>query len=277
MFGYVTFNKPELKIKDFEKYQQYYCGLCQCLKSAHGRRSQLTLNNDLTFVGILLSGLYEPEETVRKIRCPLHPVHVRTVRSNTCLDYASDMTIILTYYKLDDDVIDENSHKSRLFKKILNKEFQKVEKKYPQKVQTIMAQLDRIHELEKANSTDLDLVAGCFGHVMAEILTYQDDIFKDDLYQMGYYLGKFIYLIDAYEDIEDDIRKNTYNPLKKQFENENFHDYCYSILEMMISQSSFYFEKLPIIENHDILKNIIYSGIWTKFELIKEKRLEEKK
>lgn len=62
MFGYVVINKPELKIKDFDKYQEYYCGLCQSLKQNHGRRGQLTLNYDLNFVGILLSSLYEPEE-----------------------------------------------------------------------------------------------------------------------------------------------------------------------------------------------------------------------
>ena len=109
MFGYVVVNKPELKIKDFDKYQQYYCGLCQSLKKTHGKISQLTLNNDLTFVGILLSGLYEPEDTIKKIRCPLHPLHQKEVRLNTYVNYASDMTIVLTYYKLEDDVLDENS------------------------------------------------------------------------------------------------------------------------------------------------------------------------
>lgn len=277
MFGYVVVNKPELKIKDFDKYQQYYCGLCQSLKKTHGKKSQLTLNNDLTFIGILLSGLYEPKESIKKIRCPLHPVHAKTVISNDCLDYASDMTIVLTYYKLDDDVQDENSLKSQLFRSILHQEFEHVKNKYPHKIDKIFNQLEKIHQLEKENCTNLDLISGCFGHVMGEIMVYQDDIFKDDLYNMGYYLGKFIYLIDAFEDIEEDIQKNNYNPFKDKFENDNFQDYCYHILEMMISKSSFYFEKLPIIENVDILKNIIYSGIWTKFELIKKKRSEEKR
>lgn len=276
MFGYVVVNKPELKIKDFDKYQSYYCGLCQSLKNTHGKKSQLTLNNDLTFVGVLLTGLYEPKETRKKIRCPLHPVHVKHITTNACLDYASDMTIILTYYKLADDIQDENSVKSRIFQAVLHKEFLKVKDRYPEKVEKIKQQLEKINQLEKENSQDLDLISGCFGHVMAEIMVYQDDIFKEDLYNMGYYLGKFIYLIDAYEDIEDDLKNNQFNPLKEKFKNNDFEEYCYHILEMMISQSSFYFEKLPIIENIEILKNIIYSGIWTKFELIKKKRMEEK-
>lgn len=278
MFGYIVVNKPELKIKDFDKYQQYYCGLCQSLKKTHGKLSQLTLNNDLTFVGILLTSLYEPQDKIKMIRCPLHPVHQKSVRLNHYLDYASDMTIVLTYYKLEDDVIDEKSLKSQMAQLLLKKQWQEVKKKYPQKVEKIFQQLEMIHHLEKENTSHLDEISGCFGKIMGEIMVYQDDIFKDDLYNMGYYLGKFIYLIDAYEDVEQDIEKHNYNPFIDRFSNrEEFQDYCYHILEMMISQSCFYFDKLPIIENIDILKNIIYSGVWTKFEMIKKKRLEEKR
>ena len=130
--------------------------------------------------------------------------------------------------------------------------------------------------LEQKNCLDLDEISGHFGHIMASICVYQEDIFKDDLYQMGFYLGKFIYLIDAFEDVEEDIKKQTYNPFKEKFEEEHFQEDCFHILEMMISNSSFYFEKLPLIENVELLRNIIYSGIWTKFELIKKKRMEEK-
>lgn len=276
MFGYVVINKPELKIKDFDKYQEYYCGLCQSLKQNHGRRGQLTLNYDLNFVGILLSSLYEPEEKQYWIRCPMHPFHKKRVRTNQYMDYVSDMNIILTYFKLEDDVLDENSLKSKSFKQLLKKDFQKVKEKYPKKVDTIKYHLDQIHVLEQKHCLDLDEVSGHFGHIMASICVYQEDVFKDDLYQMGFYLGKFIYLIDAFEDVEEDIKKQTYNPFKNKFKEEHFQEYCFNILEMMISRSSFYFEKLPLIENVELLRNIIYSGIWTKFELIKKKRMEEK-
>ena len=113
MFGYVVINKPELKIKDFDQYQEYYCGLCQSLKKNHGRLSQFTLNYDLNFVGILLSSLYEPHENHYFIHCPIHPFHKKRVCTNECMDYVSDMTIILTYYKLEDDILDENSLKSK--------------------------------------------------------------------------------------------------------------------------------------------------------------------
>ena len=217
MFGYVVINKPELKIKDYDKYQEYYCGLCQSLKQNHGRRGQLTLNYDLNFVGILLSSLYEPTDKQYLIRCPLHPFHKKSVRTNQYMDYVSDMNIVLTYYKLEDDVLDENSLKSKTFKQLLKKEFNRIKKKYPDKVEKIKEHLDQIHYLEKSHCLDLDEVAGHFGHIMASICVYQEDVFKDDLYQMGFYLGKFIYLIDAFEDVEEDIKKQTYNPFKNKF------------------------------------------------------------
>ena len=183
MFGYVVINKPELKIKDFDKYQEYYCGLCQSLKQNHGRRGQLTLNYDLNFVGILLSSLYEPEEKQYWIRCPMHPFHKKSVRTNQYMDYVSDMNIILTYFKLEDDVLDENSLKSKSFKQLLKKDFQRVKENHPKKVDTIKYHLDQIHVLEQKNCLDLDEVSGHFGHIMASICVYQDDIFKEDLYQ----------------------------------------------------------------------------------------------
>ena len=157
-----------------------------------------------------------------------------------------------------------------------NNQFITLKEKYPKKVDTIKYHLDQIHVLEQKNCLDLDEVSGHFGHIMASICVYQDDIFKEDLYQMGFYLGKFIYLIDAFEDVEEDIKKQTYNPFKEKFKDEHFQEDCFHLLEMMISNSSFYFEKLPLIENVELLRNIIYSGIWTKFELIKKKRMEEK-
>lgn len=274
MFGYVVINKPELKIKDYDRYHEYYCGLCKTLKKEYGIRSQLSLNNDLNFVNILLSGLYEPKEKIEKHCCALHPLTKHIERTSPFSTYASDMTIVLTYYKCDDDVLDDQSQTQKAYRFLLKKNFNKVKEKYPQKIKAIETSLNQIHQFEKEKITDLDKIANCFGEVMGQIFVYQDDIFRDDLYRLGFYLGKFIYFIDAYEDIEEDIKKNHYNPFYSLYKQDNFDDDCYSILEMMISDSCLYFEKLPIIENREILRNILYSGIWTKYDLIKNKRME---
>ena len=94
MFGYVNINKPELKIKDFERYHSYYCGLCRTLKKRHGRSGQITLTYDMTFLIILLTSLYEPETVVEKHGCVIHPVKKHTMRMNevtACLLYTSKL------------------------------------------------------------------------------------------------------------------------------------------------------------------------------------------
>lgn len=276
MFGYVIINKQELKLRELDVYQSYYCGLCKTLKDKYGWKGQISLNFDMTFLALLLSGLYEPETQEVIDRCLLHPVKKRLKRLNDCLDYTAKMTIVLAYYKCADDWLDEQRMTRRTYQQMLKKTYFNIAKEYPEKIKVIEDCLNQIHVYEQSNHQNLDDIAGCFGKVMAEICTYQKDIFYDDLYQMGFYLGKFIYLMDAYDDIEEDIKKKSYNPFLKDYAKDNFDESCYSILEMMISQATLSFECLPIIENVEIMRNILYSGVWTKYELKKKKRLEDK-
>ena len=107
MFGYVLVNKPELKIKDFEKYRSYYCGLCHALGERHGTKGRLTLNYDMTFLIMILTDLYEIEERVTYGRCPVHPAKKHCSRRSSVTDYCADMCVLLAYYKCKDDWKDE--------------------------------------------------------------------------------------------------------------------------------------------------------------------------
>ena len=109
MFGYITICKPELKIKDFEKYRGYYCGLCQDLKKRYGRSGQLTLSYDMTFLILLLSSLYEPDTQLSSCKCVAHPFEAHPTRQNIFTEYAADMNLLLSYYKCVDDWEDVNS------------------------------------------------------------------------------------------------------------------------------------------------------------------------
>ena len=128
MFGYVTTNRPELKIKEDQIYQQYYCGLCQILKKDYGRKAQLSLSNDLTFVYLLLSSLYEPQSQIESYRCPLHPTKKHIVLKNKYGHYASDMNMILTYYKCEDDMIDDHSIHQNIYHQLLKASMKKIKK-----------------------------------------------------------------------------------------------------------------------------------------------------
>lgn len=272
MFGYVIINKEELKFKEYDIYHSYYCGLCRTLKDKYGSIAQISLNYDMTFLVMLLTGVYEPETKVEEHRCKIHPIHKQTMRINEFSEYAAKMTVVLSYFKCLDDWVDERKYSRKGYLQLLKKKFEAIRAEYPKKVKIIEENLEKIHVYETNGNYTIDDISRCFGLVMAEICTYKEDEWYDELYQVGFYLGKFIYLIDAYEDVERDIKKNTFNPFKERFKEDDFEEYCYRLLEMMIAESTLYFEKLPIIENVEILRNILYSGIWSKYVLVKKKR-----
>ena len=271
MFGYIAINKAEMKFRDFDIYHAYYCGLCKDLKERYGRSGQITLSYDMTFLIILLSGLYEPpaEDSIRN--CVAHPFQKHAARTNEITQYAADMNIVLSYYKCLDDWTDEQK-KAWINSRLLRSKVKQIEKTYPEKVKLIRDTLAQISACEKENEQDLDKMAGLFGEIMAEIFVWKQDIWKDSLHRMGFFLGKFIYLMDAYEDIDDDIANACYNPFMQFREREDFDDYCKQILTMMIAECSREFEKLPILTHAEILRNILYSGVWCRFEAICEKR-----
>ena len=272
MFGYIAINKAEMKFRDFDIYHAYYCGLCKDLKERYGRSGQITLSYDMTFLIILLSGLYEPpaEDSIRN--CVAHPFQKHAARTNEITQYAADMNIVLSHYKCLDDWTDEHKKKAWINSRLLRSKVKQIEKTYPEKVKLIRDMLAQISSCEKANEQDLDKMAGLFGEIMAEIFVWKQDIWKDSLHRMGFFLGKFIYLMDAYEDIDDDIANACYNPFMRFREREDFDDYCKQILTMMIAECSREFEKLPILTHAEILRNILYSGVWCRFEAICEKR-----
>ena len=275
MFGYVIVNKPELKIKDFDMYQSFYCGLCSKLHAQYGRIGQLSLNFDMTFLALVLSGLYEPQNEVVQERCVVHPMRKHCARTNPYMDYAADMTILLTYLKCVDDWQDEHKLQAQAMKHALQAKYQRVVKRYPQKCEKICQVLQNNNESEQAQEINLDKMAAYTGAMVGEIFAYQEDEWKHRLYQMGDYLGRFIYLMDAYDDLQADKEKGEFNPFLPYEEKQDFDEWVKEILEMMMAQCCDAFEALPILAYADIIRNILYSGVWIKYDAIRKKRLGE--
>lgn len=214
MFGYIVMNKPEIKFKDFDLYRSFYCGLCRELKSKYGISGQISLTYDMTFVVILLSALYEPPTQKGSTRCIIHPVCKQPVRRNTVTEYAADMNVLLTYYKCRDDWEDEKKVTALGYSKVLQGKVKKLDQKYPDKSRRIQKLLSELSEMEKSGEKNIDKMAGCFGKIMEEIFAWKQDVWEDTLRRMGFFLGKFIYLLDAYDDVEEDIKNKNYNPFQ---------------------------------------------------------------
>lgn len=273
MFGYIVANEPELRIREFRLYRSYYCGLCCELKDSYGRAGQMTLSYDTTFLSFLLTSLYEPaEEDCGETRCIAHPFEDHPTRRNEFTRYCADINILLSYYSCLDDWEDTHSLKKRALATLLRGKSDRAAAKWKHKAEVVTQQLELLHQYEKERSTDIDLVSGTFGTLLAELFAYKEDVWEQTLRRMGFFLGKFIYILDAYDDLEEDRKNGAYNPLLAKSTEEGFDDWCRRILTMMMAECCSAFEMLPIVTNIEILRNILYAGVWTKYDAVRAAR-----
>lgn len=277
MFGYVTVCEPELKVKDLKKYRAYYCGLCSTLKEDYGFMGQMTLTYDMTFAVILLSSLYETTTKHEEHRCKVHPAKRQHMLQNEITSYAAAMNVLLAYYHMEDDWQDDRKVSSLMTKSLIQGKAKKIIEKYPRQSEIIRKSLKELGECEHEDSMDIDRAAGCFGRLMAELFVWKEDIWEKMLRKMGFYLGKFIYLMDAYEDLPEDRKKNRYNPLKELAKRPDYEAQMEQILRMMIAESTVRFEQLPCLVDVDILRNILYDGVWNHYNKIQMKKREDNK
>ena len=262
MFGYVVCNKEKLSQEETDRYQSVYCGLCKTLEKKFGQMSRMSLNYDMTFLVLFLSSLYEPEEESYEFRCSLHPMRPKKAAVNKYTDYAADMTIALTYYKCLDDWEDERKKPQYYFARKLQPAYQEVKKRYPRQCGAIETEIGRLSEIEKSPDSIPDDALNCFGRLMAEVFVYEEDFWSEKLWNFGCDLGKFIYLMDAVLDYKKDIKKNNYNPLLRM---NKVPEEMEELLTLMIGNAARRFEGLPMIQDVNILRNIIYGGVWQQY------------
>lgn len=272
MFGYVLANSAELTPNQQRRYRAFYCGLCHALGKRCGKLSQLTLSYDMVFLAMLLSGLYEPESAGGSARCPLHPTKRHDWLANSIIDYTADMSVLLTYYNLLDKWEDDKNAASLAAAKVLAPKTREIARRYPRQSAAIHHCLSQLHRYEQTRVQDLELAAGCFGNLMASLFCYRQDFWQPTLCEMAGGMGKFIYLLDAYEDLPKDRKSGSYNPWLSYADRPDFEEHCREVLTLLMAQAAAAFEKLPILQDQDILRNIIYSGIWTRYQSILEKK-----
>lgn len=276
MFGYVNVNKPELKVREYYQFKAYYCGLCRKLKELYGPLGQMTLSYDMTFAIVLLTSLYEQETEHTTGRCLLHPAQKHDFLINEITEYAAKMNLVLAYYHFLDDWADEHKASALVSARSLHRQVQSVRREYPVQCRAIRRELGRLRRLEAQNCTDLDQVSACFGRLMGAILLWKKDGWAEPLRRLGFFLGKFIYLMDAWEDLEEDKKEGRYNVLSDRSRSEEFEQECGQILNMMMAECSRAFEQLPCLQDAGILRNILYAGVWNRYDKLRRQREEGK-
>ena len=278
MFGYVISNAETLPEARQARFRAFYCGLCRRLRTKYGLAGSATLSFDMTFLAVLLTALYEPGEQVGRERCLPHPYRLHDYIDTEALDYVADMNAALAYHKCMDDWLDDKNLAARAEAGLLKKAYKQVEARYPDKCAAIEVWLRQIHEIEAANEQSIDLPVNSTGRALGTLFVWRDgDMWSELLREIGDGLGRFIYLMDAYDDLPEDLRKGRYNPLKAWQGREDYEDMCRSAMTMAVADATRAFEMLPIVQDADILRNILYSGIWSKYVMIRNKRDSGKK
>ena len=276
MFGYVIANSEIMSEEDKKRYKSVYCGLCKTLKERHGQTGRMTLNYDMTFLILVLNSLYEPAEHCGEERCMIHPATRHDYLKTEITEYASDMNVALSYLNLLDNWHDEKNIFSLIYALKLKKKYRQIEKRYPRQCAAMESCIKRLSALEAAREYDPDASSRLFGELMGEIFVLYDDRWSNTLRAMASSLGEFIYLMDAVIDLNKDMRKHRYNPFIKLKTDGRNDDYFKDILTMLIGNCTMEFEKLPLVEDVSIMKNILCSGVWIRYDLENAKKERRK-
>lgn len=274
MFGYVIASVDALTPEQAGRYRACYCGLCRALGRRHGPLSRLTLNFDMTFLVLLLTSMYEPPETARRGRCFVHPVHERASWSSRFTDYAADMTVALAYYNCLDDWRDGKKVFSLAEAKLLRGGFERAAERWPRQCAAISECIEALTEIEQGAGEDPDAAANCFGRLMGELFVYYEDSWEGQFRLFGQALGRFVYMMDACVDLDGDIRHGRYNPFAALGGGNLTREEKRSILTMLIGECAAEFEKLPLLQDVEIMRSILYSGVWIQYERALKKKGE---
>ncbi len=283
MFGYITPDKPELKIREFEIFRGYYCGVCKTIAKQAGQRGRFVLSYDLAFLAMLMDSINDGPVQGSLQRCVVHPLKKRMiVKSTDELEFASDINILLSYYNLKDKWKDEKNLIGPSGMLVLRKGYRRVKRKYPQLVQDVERELSALQVLEQQQCEHMDEASEPFARLMQRVFSYftSAESIKKTLGWIGYNLGKWIYLLDAYDDIEDNIKSGAYNPLLKQFHykssesiqsfKERIREKTEFTLVYSLSEMEKAFSLLDVKKNRGILDNIVYRGLLIKTRKVLE-------
>ncbi len=274
MFGYVKPYIPELKVCEHEVYRALYCGLCEAMGRRVTCTSRLTLSYDFVFFALLRAALADETLAFESHRCLAHPTKKRAVAIMTpAIEYTARAAGLLIYYKLRDDLADSSKIK-RLGVRLLLPEASRIRKKAirsPLPEEAVKVSLADLAKLEREGCASCDLPAETSGVMLAELLSYGFEGAKARIaYEVGLHTGRFVYMADACDDLREDEKSGSYNPILKLYPDETAEEIlinrgddlrCAMTAELTRLEAA-----VNLIECSDggimnIIKNVIYLGM----------------
>ncbi len=274
MFGYVNPDKPELRMREYEVYRAYYCAVCKAIGRQVGQISRLALSYDLSFLALLLDALDPAPNRLLHQRCVAHPTRRHAIASSTpVIGYAADMNVLLAYENLRDKWTDERSIPGAAGSLALAMGARKAARRWPGQVEAIRSQLVALADLEKAGCESSDEAAEPFAHIMEILFScplITNEAVRKGLGWLGYNLGRWIYLLDAFDDMGKDAEQGCYNPYLRQYgyKGEPMPAFRETVRERVsfsllysLSEADKALKVLDIRKNAEILDNVMEAGL----------------
>jgi len=279
VFGYVVADKPNMLMKDYAAYRAYYCGLCKTLGLSYTPVTRFTVNYDIAFLTLLAHNYRKVTPEFKDERCIAHPVGKRfpVVQNNPVQKDVADINIILGYYKSQDDVLDGGSGKHRAARAFLKNKYKRAAKRFPALAKSVGENYAKLNALEKEREENLDKLANCFANIMVDVGRAAANNADELLDSLCYNLGRWIYIIDAYDDLKRDIKEKKFNPLipSGKFDESGeqaIYEKVKFNLQHAVGEIIAAYDAMDITVSEGAISNIIYCGLKARTNLILERR-----
>lgn len=284
MFGYIKIYKSELLVREYEAYKSVYCGLCKAMGKEYSFLSRLTLSYDCTFYAMFLMSLKRSCNGFESGRCRFNPFKKCSYCKceSDALSKAAAVSVILSYYKVVDDINDSGGLKRtalKIVKPFFSRWRKKAAKRYPEIDKLAEKMLSSQLNAEKDSGCTLDMAADPTAEFLASLLELEGSGDDARIYrQIGYGLGRFIYLADAADDYIKDVKSNSFNPFKQY--KDNLKEVMNNNLSSSLAMTYDAYNLLDLVDFKGIIDNVILKGLPTvqselmeKFEVEYEKSL----
>lgn len=278
MFGYIKTHRPQLRVCEDETYKGIYCTLCKALGKRYGVLSRMLLSYDSAFLAIASMALTDEKVCFQRKRCPFNP----TKKCHFCKNipeeilFAADITVLLSYHKAQDNIADSTFFKALVYRILLIlmlRMYKKAVKNRPDAAKLIVSYMANQAEVEKKKTRSIDEAAEPTAVLLGNIysLYESNEQLRQKRYKIGYFLGRWIYMIDAFDDIDKDKKSGNYNPFV--FGNDNFENVKGDIL-MTAGEAANALKELELKSFKGIVENVIIDGLYYQTLGVYERRLK---
>lgn len=268
MFGYIIPDKLNMFMKDYYRYRAFYCGLCKCIGHECSEAMRFTTNYDMTFVSLLAHGIKGIEPEFRKEGCVLNPIKKKAIAKPTeLMQKIADVNTLLIYYKLVDDEADKG--KKAISKMFVKKHFKRARRRNPELDKYFDDSYAELRRLEEGKCDSVDRLADPFADMMREAIKYiLGDEYSDAAGELIYNIGRYVYIMDAIDDVDDDNKSREFNPFLIGYDYKDrttFNTDKRGELEFMLmhiySRIKEAFNKIKLRTNEGVITNILWYGL----------------